>query len=421
MNKVSPRVSGIVSVVRADATNLPAALTALTADWESFKTEQNAALAELKKTGANDPLTLEKIERANADITTLTSAVNEAKAAIDALRVGGGGSEGVSAEAREHATAFNQFFRKGAEAGLRELEVKAALTTDSDPSGGYLVPEQTDAEIDRVLGTVSAIRSISRVVSIGGGTYKKIVNLGGTGSGWVAERAARPETGSPSLSEISINAGELYANPATTQRLLDDASFDVERWLAEEVSVEFAEEEGAAFVSGDGINKPRGFLSYTTAANASYAWGGLGYVVTGAAADFASSNPGDALIDLYYGLKAGYRAGASFVTSDAILGKIRKFKDGQGNYLWAPPTADMPGTILGKPVVTDDNMPNVAAGAFPVAFGNFSRGYLISDVGATAVLRDPYTNKPYVHFYTTKRVGGAVVNFEAIKLLKCSA
>jgi len=195
---------------------------------------------------------------------------------------------------------------------------------------------------------------------------------------------------------------------------------DIAQWLADEVSITFAEQEGAAFISGNGIKKPKGVLAYPTVANASYAWGKLGFVVTGGAAAFASSNPADAIINLHYALKAGYRNNASWLISDAVMGTVRQMKDGQNNYLWAPPTVDAPATILGKPVVTDDNMPALAANAFPIAFGDFQRGYLISDRMGVQVLRDPYTNKPYVQFYTTKRVGGGVVNFEAIKLLKCS-
>jgi HK97 family phage major capsid protein len=257
-------------------------------------------------------------------------------------------------------------------------------------------------------------------VQVGTDEYAKLVSLGGAQSGWVGEEAARPETGTPTLSKILITSGEIYANPMATQRSLDDAAFDAEAWLAEEVSIEFAEKEGAAFWNGNGLNKPKGVRNYTAVANASYSWGKVGFVVTGAAAAFASSNPADAIIDLHYSLRAGYRNGATFLTSDAVLGTVRKFKDGQGNYLWAPPTADAPASILGKPVVTDDNVDALGANNFPMAFGNFQRGYLITDRVGIRVLRDPYTNKPNVGFYTTKRVGGGIVNFEAIKLLRCS-
>jgi HK97 family phage major capsid protein len=245
--------------------------------------------------------------------------------------------------------------------------------------------------------------------------------MGGAGAGWVGEEESRPETATPTLRELTFTVMEMYANPATTQRMLDDGIIDIAQWLADEVQQTFAEMEGSAFVIGDGNKKPRGFLNYPTVANANYSWGNIGFTVTGGAAGFAASNPIDALIDLYYSLRQGMRDGASWLMNDQVMGQARKFKDVGGNYIWeAPNAAADVGTILGKPVYTDDNMPALGANAFPVAFGNFKRGYLILDRTGIRVLRDPYTNKPKVHFYTTKRVGGGVANFEAIKLLKCS-
>jgi HK97 family phage major capsid protein len=418
---VVPMPRSVCAAPRADATDPKVLIAQINSAFEEFKTTNDAAL----NGKAEDSVVNEKLAAINTSITEMTTALEAAQAGLAAAKLGGAGGEQLSAEAKEHATAFNTFFRKGREpdAGMRELEVKAGLTTQSDPDGGYLVPDQMEGTIDRVLGTVSAIRGISRVINISGQTYKKLVNMGGAGSGWVGEKQARDETSTPTLREIAINAHELYAQPAATQTALDDSIFNVEQWLADEVSIEFAEQEGAAFVSGDGVSKPRGILGYPTAANAAnLAWGKLGYVVTGNANSFAGTDPADALIDLYYALKAGYRNGASFLTSDAVMGTIRKFKDGQGNYLFSPPTGpDMPATLLGKPIVTDDNMPALGANAMPIAFGNFQRGYLVVDRQGVRVLRDPYTSKPNVLFYTTKRVGGGVVNFEAIKLLKCSA
>ena len=421
MNRSMNRFRGIASA-RADGApaNINDALDRINRTFAEFREKNDARLAELE-VGRADVVAAEQVDRINASLTELTTTIEAQQETINALRIGGGSGEGITAEAREHTQAFNSWFRRGVnEQALTDLQVRAGLTTQSDPDGGYLVPEEMDNTISRVLGTVSAVRGISRVVSISAHEYSVLVNQGGATSGWVGETDSRAETDTPTLSKIIINSGEIYANPAATQRALDDASMDVAQWLADEVSIEFAEEEGAAFISGNGINKPKGFLAETTVANASYAWGKLGFVVTGAAAAFATSDPADAVIDLYYSLKAGYRTGAAFLTSDAVMGTIRQWKDGQGNYLWAPPTLDMPGTVLGKPAVTDDNMPALGAGAFPVAFGNFQRGYLIADRMGVRVLRDPFTNKPNVHFYTTKRVGGAVVNFEAIKLLKCS-
>lgn len=409
---------------RADASDAKAILNELKTTFEAFKDEQTQALADLKK-GQSDVVRTEKVDKINAEIEKLCKELDGINAAMAAMKIGGAG-KAEDPDVVTHAHAFNQFFRKGTEPeNMRALEVKAKLTTDSDPDGAYLVPEQTEATIDRVLGTVSTIRSISRVMSVGVPTYKKLVSMGGATSGWVGEREARPETSTPTLREIAINAHELYANPLATQTALDDARLDIAAWLGDEVSIEFAEQEGEAFWGGNGVHKPHGINAYTKVANASYAWGKTGFVVSGAANGFvaptASVSPADAFIDLYYALKAGYRNGACWLMSDATMGAVRKFKDADGANIWAPPSAvGEQATILGKPVYNDDNCDAVAAGNFPVAFGNFQRGYLIIDRAGIRVLRDPYTSKPNVQFYTTKRVGGGIVNFEAIKLLKIS-
>lgn len=265
------------------------------------------------------------------------------------------------------------------------------------------------------------MRQLATVMPVNTQVYKKIVNMGGAGSGWVGEEEARPQTGTPTLRELLFTVMELYANPFTTQGMLDDGIVDIAAWLADEVQTTFAEQEGAAFVTGNGVKRPRGLFDYATVDNASYAWGSIGFKVSGGAAGFAASAPGDALVDLYHALKQGYRNNASWLMSDATLGAVRKLKDGQGNYLFELPTAASPqATILGKPVYTDDNVPAVGSNAFPIAFGDFKRAYLIIDRLGVRVLRDPYSNKPYVSFYTTKRVGGGIANFEAVKFLKIS-
>lgn len=416
------RVRG-VQRVRADGAGATQILNELRTAFEAFKEANNKELADLRK-GQADVVQSEKVDRINAEITKLQTAIDETNTMLAAARLGGGGDQ-ASPEVKAHRSAFNQFFRKGVEADLKGLEVKAALRTDSDTDGGYLVPEQESTEIDRILGTVSAMRQLAQVMTISAGTYKKLVNLGGAGYGWVGERQTRTETDTPTLAELTFNAMELYANPAATQTLLDDARVDIGAWLGGEVAITFAEQEGAAFVSGDGVLRPRGFLSYDTVADASYVWGKIGYIVTGEAADFIAEDPVDPFINLVYSLKQGYRQNATFIMNRANQAKVRKFKDDQDNYMWTPPLqggiqGGQPAQFLGYPIVDDDNMPAVAANAFPVAFGDFRRGYLIVDRFGIRVLRDPFTNKPYVHFYTTKRVGGGVQNFEAIKLLKCS-
>lgn len=416
---VNPRrMRGAVSV-RADVTDANALLESLARTFEVFKANNEERLAGIDRKFA-DVVQAEKVDRINAEITALSKALDDVNQVMAALRVGGPTADAPDPDKLAHAAAFDKFFRKGVDNGLADLEVKAALTTQSDPDGGYFVPTQMEGTIDRVLGTMSAMRGLARKINISTDEYKKLVNMGGTTSGWVGEEDSRPTTDGPTIREILINVHEIYAQPLSTQKALDDSAINIEQWLADEVATEFAEQEGAAFITGNGVKKPRGILSYNTVANASYAWGSLGYVVTGHATNFASSDPADALIKLFYSLKQGYRSNASFLTSDAVMETIRMMKDGNDNYLWAPPTVDMPARILGKPVHTDDNMNELGANAFPVAFGDWTRGYLIADRVGIRVLRDPFTQKPYIKFYTTKRVGGGVVNFEAIKLLKCS-
>lgn len=409
----------VAGKVRMDVSDPKALIEALNTAFAEFKDTNNKLL----DGKVDDTVLNEKLGKIDASIIEMTSALEKSQSDLAAAKLGAG-ENGPSPEAKEHAGVFNSWFRKGdkaVDADMRELEVKAGLTTQSDPDGGYLVPDEMETSIDRVLGNVSAVRDISRVINISTSSYKKLVNMGGTISGWVGEEDAREETSSPKLREILINVHEIYAQPASTQTALDDARLDVAQWLGEEVSIEFAEQEGAAFVNGDGNLKPRGILQYPTIVNSSYAWGKIGFTKTGAAANFASSDPADALVDLYYSLREGFREGACWLTSDKVLGTIRKMKDGDGNYLWSAPTGtgEVP-TILQKPVKTDDNMDALGAGKFPVAFGNFQRGYLIADRQGIRVIRDNLTSKPNVLFYTTKRVGGGVVNFEAIKLLKCS-
>ncbi len=414
--KFDPRFRGLSGLVRNDATDATKMIVQLNQAFEEFKDKMATDTADVVRT--------EEVNRINAAMTEMTKELKKLNADVAAAKIGGAGGA-VDPAVAEHAQAFNRFFRKGVDNGLADLEVNAKLTTQSDPDGGYLVPEEMEKGIDRVLGVVSAIRSISRVIPISTDSYKKLVSLGGTGSGWVGETQARPETSTATLAEVVVNAQELYANPAATQKFLDDAAIDIAAWLADEVGIEFAEKEGAAFAIGSGVNQPRGIFSYDKVANASYAWGKTGFIVSGHASAFPAPtttvNPADALVSLYYALKSGYRNNATWVMSDPTMEVVRKMKDIEGRFVWAAPSEQAEtATILRKPVVTDDNCPVIGANAFPIAFGNFQRGYLIADRAGVRILRDPYTNKPNVHFYTTKRVGGGIANFEAIKLLKMS-
>ena len=316
-----------------------------------------------------------------------------------------------------HKSAFDGYVRKGETANLTALEQKA-LSVGIDADGGFLVPEETERAVNLALKTVSPIRAIAGVRQVSGSVYKMPFATTGAATGWVGEAAVRPQTNTPTLAELSFPTMELYAMPAATQALLDDSAVNIDEWIAEEVRVAFAQQEGTAFVTGDGINKPKGFLTYTTVANASWTWGNLGFVTSGAAGAFPAANPADKLIDLVYAVKGSYRAnGVRHEPLDA--GTVRKMKDADGNYIWQPAAdAAQPSRLLGYPVVEAEDMPDIAANSLSIAFGDFSRGYLIVDRVGIRVLRDPYSSKPYVLFYTTKRVGGGVQDFDAIKLLK---
>jgi HK97 family phage major capsid protein len=301
---------------------------------------------------------------------------------------------------------------------MRALDVKA-MSAGSGADGGYLVPEEIEVEIGRRLSQISPIRGIASVRQVSSAVLKKPFSIGGPAVGWVAETAARTQTNSPTLDELQFPTAELYAMPAATPTLLEDAVVDLDQWIAAEIEIAFAEQEGAAFVIGNGTNKPKGFLAYDTVAEASWTWGDIGYIATGVAGALPASNPSDKLIDLVYALKAGYRQNASWVMNRKTQAAIRKLKDADGNYLWQlPATPGSRAMLMGFPLVEAEDMPDAGTDTTPIAFGDFSRGYLVVDRTGVRVLRDPYSAKPYVLFYTTKRVGGGVQDFDAIKLMK---
>jgi HK97 family phage major capsid protein len=361
----------------------------------------------------------EALERQDEEVAQLREEMAQLKARMDAQAVAA--ARPALSGAKSQGSAFvESYLRKGIESGV---ELKAMAGT-SEAAGGYAVPEEIDAQIDRVLTSISPIRAIANVVKVGSAGYRKLVTTGGTPSGWVSEDAARPETDTPVFTEIAPPFGELYANPAASQAMLDDAAFDVESWLASEIATEFARAEGAAFVLGSGINRPKGFLAApnSAAADGARPFGTLQFVTSGAAGAFPASNPQDRLIDLVQALRPPYRQGAAFVMNAATAARIRKFKTADGAFLWQPGlVAGQPDTLLGYPMVEAEDMPDVAADSLSIAFGNFRAGYLIAERSETQILRDPYTHKPFVHFYATKRVGGQVSNSEAIKLMKFSA
>lgn len=400
---------------RSAASDWSPALDDLRYTLEAYRETNDQRLAQME-TRAADPLTEEKLERIDA-------ALDDAKRRIDRIALDRSrpalGQDGLRDPlGSEHKAAFASYIRSGEAGGLKRLEGKA-LSAGSGPDGGYLAPSTVESEILRRLATASPIRAAATVRTISSGVYKKAFSTTGPAAGWVAEAAARPQTGSQTLAELSFPAMELYAMPAATQTLLDDAIVDIDRWIAEEVESAFAEQESAAFVNGDGVDKPRGFLAYPTIADASWSWGNVGVLNTGVAGAFPATNPGDVLVDLVYALKAGYRQNAAFVMNRKTQGAIRKFKDANGAYLWQPPaSAGAPATLLGFPLIEAEDMPNLANNAVSVVFGDFRRGYLVVDRAGVRILRDPYSAKPYVLFYTTKRVGGGIQDFAAIKGLK---
>lgn len=386
--------------------------------FEAFKETNDARLADIETRMSADAVTREKLARIETALDEHANAVDELAMKAQRPPKGGDTSRLLGRAGVQHKAAFDRYVRGGEAGDLRALEAKA-LSVGSDPDGGYLVPDDTETEVNSALRDMSPIRAIAGVRQVSGSVYKRPFSTSGADTGWVGEADARPQTATPTLAELSFPTMELYAMPAATSSLLDDTAVDMDAWLAEEVRAAFAEQEGQAFVSGDGVNKPRGFLNYTTVDQGSWSWGNLGTLSTGVAGGFPASDAGDLLIDLVYSVKAGYRANGHFVMNRATQSEVRKMKDADGNYLWQPAASpgDAP-SLLGFPVAEAEDMPDIAADALALAFGDFRRGYLIVDRVGIRVLRDPYSAKPYVLFYTTKRVGGGVQDFDAIKLLK---
>lgn len=355
----------------------------------------------------------ERIEGLEGEVATLKAALlNAQRPALDGVKGG--------AVDPARSAFVERYLRQGHEVGVELKSFSGA----SNGAGGFAVPREIDQLIGTTLKSISPIRGIANVVRTGTAGYRKLVTSGGIVSGWASETGARAETNTPTFNEIVPASGELFANPAASQAMLDDAQFDVEGWLANEIAREFAAAEGTAFVNGNGTNKPKGFLTYTITneVDSVRAFGSLQYVASGAAGAFAASNPQDKLIDLVHALKPAYRQGASFVMNSATLAVIRKMKTTDGAFIWQPGlAAGVPATLLGYPVVEAEDMPDIGANSLSIAFGNFQAGYVIAERSETSILRDPFSNKPFVHFYAVKRIGGGVANSEAIKLMKFAA
>jgi HK97 family phage major capsid protein len=324
------------------------------------------------------------------------------------------------APAAPHQKAFDAYVRRGDDAALRELPPEGkAMSTAVAADGGVLVTPRTAETIRSILVSTASIRSLASVVEVEGGSYDVLIDRGEVGAGWATEAGPQAETATGTLEKITVPLHELAAQPKASQRLLDDAAFDVEGWLATRIAERFARAESAAFVNGNGVDKPRGFLSHTAVPNATWTWGNIGYVPTGAAGALANIDP---VVDLVYALPAAYRSGAAFVMNSRTTAVLRKLKDADGRFLWCDGVAaGEPPRLMGYRVLVCEDMPDIAANAFAVAFGNFAQGYTIAERPDLRILRDPFSAKPHVLFYATKRVGGAVTDFAAIKLLRFAA
>lgn len=416
--------------------------------FEAFKDANDQRLREIERRGSADPLTDMKVNRLNADITRAIDSADSAKKRVDlletalsrapsskgddwkeaesfmlerkhALNAHFGGDFGIDAY-RNYKSAFRSYIRKN-NAGSGVDEIKA-LAAGSDPDGGFAVTPDMSGRIAQLVRETSPMRKVANVITIGTDALEGINDLNEATSGWVGETEARNETATPKIGEYRIPVYEQYAEPRATQKLLDDALFNVEEWLAGKIAERLSRMENEAFVNGNGVRKPRGFLTYAAGTPSASGFSVIEQVPSGLSGGFPTTDPGDALISLVYSLKSAYREKAVFMMKRSTLAEVRKLKDGDGNYLWQPDfQLKQGGTLLGFDVLEAEDMPEIAANSLSIAFGDFDAGYQIVDRQGIRILRDSFTAKPYVKFYTTKRVGGDVVNFEAIKLLKFAA
>lgn len=389
--------------------------------WSDFRNENDTRLKAIEAKGYAPSDTVEKVDKANTELNKLSAEIADIIKKMQRPAAGGGKGDGkqLTPEQLAYKQALSSYLREGKDTGLRELEAKA-MNTGSDPDGGFFTGVDMDASIDRIARAEMAMRQLATVRTVGKASYKKMVKTRGLAGGWIGEQEDSAESTAPRYEEIEIPVARVYAEPWITNDMLEDSEYDLEADVTEEAGIGFAEAEGTAYISGDGIKKPRGFLSYTMVANASWAWGKVGFIGTGTSGAFPASNPGDKLIDLQHSLKQTYRPGATFLMADSTLAIVRQMKDGSsGFYLWQPdPLVGFGGRVLGSPVAIDDYMPAIAASSFSVAYGNFKRGYTIVDRRGIMVIRDNVTKKGTTKFHFSRRVGGGISHFEAIKLLK---
>lgn len=396
---------------------------------EAIRAEVDAVKAK-----AEDAVSQDKVAKMESDLAETLKAKQDAELKLKSIqermdefekKAGRPGAAMDGKDADEYKSAFLQFLRSPddhkAAQEVYELSRKAADTqTATAASGGFALPEVISADIAKQVQDISPIRQISRVVSVGTPDYKELVNLNGFGTEWVGETDTRSQTNTPDLGEVAPTFGEIAAKPEATRHSLEDLFFDVEAWLRDSAVEQFAIAEGVAFISGNGTNKPTGFLNGTpvATADASRTFGTLQYIPTGAASAL-SSNPFDEMYDIKYTLKAGYRAASRWVMNSLTLAAFAKVRDNDGQYLLQPAvTADTPDVMLGSPVTIAEDMPDIASDSFPVAFGDFNRGYLIADRVGMGIVRDNVTKPGYIRYIMFKRVGGKLKDTNAIKLLK---
>lgn len=394
--------------VRAEAQpKKPASIEALATLFEEFKATHQQQLT----SKVDDTLLDQKLEAISAEMSNIEAALSE-KIAAGAVAVSGVGD--IAATSPEYVKGFKAYMRKGIDLAP---EITAAVDIGTPADGGYFAPVEWDRTVTEKLKQLSPIRANAQVIQISTNGFSRVYSDGIVGSGWVGETAARPATTTPGLTTLAFNTGEIYANPQITQIALDDVAIDLEQWIADEVDREFAIQENIAFLSGNGTNKPTGILNYVTggANAATHPFG----AITGATVAGAAAVTTDEMLDLIYSLPSERNGNAKFYLNRASLGKIRKLKDTTNNYIWQPTfQAGEPSTLAGYPVIEVPGMPAMTTGLVSVLFGDMAATYLVIDRIGLRVLRDPYTNKPFVGFYTTKRVGGGVQNPEYMRYIK---
>ncbi|HUX80098.1 MAG TPA: phage major capsid protein [Alphaproteobacteria bacterium] len=387
--------------------------------FEEFKKANEERLSDLEKKGHVDPLVQEKMGHLETHLDHAEKRLKQMEAFSSRPQL----EVGVEPSCN-HTHAFMDYIRKGLESPLHVFEQKSLATT-TDQDGGYLVPSGVYDRLYTTLHTASVMRGIANVREISSSALEMLIDKDAADVGWVAETEKRKETKTPELAKMRIPVHEMYARPRATQKLLDDASLNVEDWLSQKIAQKMASMENEAFILGDGDNKPKGILDYETASKEDWDWGKLEEVKTGIDGSFDEGKSVDNLLDIFHALKPPYLPGACWLMSRMTQGTLRTLKDPDNHqYLWQPPLVGMPTpTLLGFPLVVCDDIPNLVPDtpSKSIIFGNFKEGYQIVDRTGIRVLRDPYSAKPYVEFYTTRRVGGDVLNFEALKVLNFAA